>query len=129
MYKVMKKQNLYEPLYIPPTIRPNSVLLVLFNLQRIEYWDTVSKYLDNNYWITNKLAREITNVTDTIKMSRYFKEWTDKGLLQKMDSNFKGRVYYKKVGVDIPKKIGIPFARESENESNKTKLSFRNEWY
>lgn len=115
MYKVMKEQNLYEPLYIPPTLRPNSVLLVLLNLQRIEYWDTVSKYLDNNYRINNKQAREITGITDTIKMSRYFKTWTDKGLLQKIDSDFKGLVYYKKVGVDIPKKIDTAFASGVEN--------------
>ena len=115
MYKVMKEQNLYEPLFVPPTIRPNSVLLVLLNLQRIEYWDTVSKYLDNNYRINNKQARDITGITDTIKMSRYFKVWTDKGLLQKIDSGFKGLVYYKKVGVDIPKKVDTAFAGGVEN--------------
>lgn len=116
MYKVMKERNLYEPLYIPPTLRPNSVLLVLLNLQKIEYWDTVSKYLDNNYRINNKQAREITGITDTIKMSRYFKTWTEKGLLQKIDSDFKGLVYYKKVGVDIPKKIDVAFASGVEND-------------
>lgn len=115
MYVVMKERNLYEPLYIPPTIRPSSVLLMLLNLQRVKYWDTVSKYLDNNYRINNKQAREITGITDTIKMSRYFKTWTEKGLLQKIDSGFKGLVYYKKVGVDIPKKIDAVFAGGVEN--------------
>jgi hypothetical protein len=70
---------------------------------------------DNNYRITNKLARKITGIHDTIKMSRYFKTWTEKGLLQKIDSGFKGLVYYKKVGVDIPKKIDSAFAGNVEN--------------
>ena len=110
MFKVMKEKNLYEPLFFPPTIRPNSVLLVLLNLQRVEYWDTVSKYLDENYRITNKDARSITSITDTIKMSRQLKQWVAKGLLEKVDSKFKGGVYYKKVGVTIPKKLDRAFA-------------------
>lgn len=115
MFKVMKEQNLYEPLFFPPTIRPNSVLLVLLNLQKVEYWDTVSKYLDENYRITNKEARSITSITDTIKMSRQLKQWVTKDLLEKVDSKFKGGVYYKKVGVTIPKKLDRAFARGVEN--------------
>lgn len=115
MFKVMKEQNLYEPLFFPPTIRPNSVLLILLNLQKVEYWDTVSKYLDENYRIVNKEARSITNITDTIKMSRQLKQWVTKGLLEKIDSKFKGGVYYKKVGVTIPKKLDRAFARVVEN--------------
>ena len=115
MFKVMKEQNLYEPLFLPPTIRPNSVLLVLLNIQKVEYWDTVSKYLDENYRITNKEARDVTSIIDTIKMSRQLKQWVTKGLLEKIDSKFKGGVYYKKVGVTIPKKIDRAFARGVEN--------------
>jgi ATP-dependent DNA helicase RecG len=121
IYEMMKERNLYDPFYIPPAIKPNSVLLVLFNLQRIEYWDTVSKYLDNNYWINNQLARKITGVEDTLKMSRYFKEWTEKGLLQKVNSNFKGNVFYKKVGVTVPRTINTPFSRGYENGNDKAK--------
>lgn len=115
MFRVMKEQNLYEPLFYPPAIRPNTVLLILLNLQRVEYWDTVSKYLDENYRITNKEARDITSITDTIKMSRQLKQWVAKSLLEKVDSKFKGRVYYKKVGVTIPKKLGRAFAGWGEN--------------
>lgn len=115
MFKVMKEQNLYEPLFFPPTVRPNSVLLVLLNLQRVGYWDTVSKYLDENYRITNKEARNITNITDTIKMSRQLKQWVAKNLLEKVDSKFRGGVYYKKVGVTIPKQIDRAFAKGVEN--------------
>jgi ATP-dependent DNA helicase RecG len=116
MFKVMKDQNLYEPLFVPPTIRPNSVLLVLLNIQKVEYWDTVSKYLDENYRIKNEEARNITSITDTIKMSRQLKQWVAKGLLEKVDSKFRGGVYYKKVGVTIPRKIDHAFAKGVANE-------------
>ncbi len=117
MFKVMAQKNLYEPLYIPPSIRPNSVLLVLFNLHKVEYWDTVSKYLDDNFKITNKEARKITGVEDTIKMSRILKSWVNKRLLERIDTGFKGSTYYKKVGVDIPKKIDITFAKRGAYEN------------
>jgi hypothetical protein len=68
MFKVMIEQNLYEPIYFPPSFKPNSVLLILFNLQKIEYWDTVSIFLDENYRITNEKAREITGIKDTLTM-------------------------------------------------------------
>lgn len=100
MFKIMREYNLYEPLYFPPTIRPNSVLLILFNLQKVEYWDTVSKYLDEHYRITNKEARRITGVTDTLKMSRLLKSWLNKGLLEKVNKGFKGDVYYRRPGVE-----------------------------
>lgn len=115
IFKVMREQNLYDPLFFPPTLRPNSVLLILLNLQKVEYWDVVSKYLDENYKITNQEARNITNVLDTIKMSRLLKLWVTKGLLEKVDAKFKGGVYYKKIGIAIPKKIDHAFAKGGEN--------------
>jgi ATP-dependent DNA helicase RecG len=115
MFKVMTEKNLYEPLYFPPTVRPNTVLLMLLNIQKVEYWDTVSKFLDENFRITNKEARDITGISDTIKMSRLLKLWVDKGLLEKMDSKFKGGVSYKKVGVSIPRKLNHSFARGTAN--------------
>ncbi|MDO8609645.1 MAG: putative DNA binding domain-containing protein [bacterium] len=112
MFKVMAKSNLYEPLYMPTSLRPNSVLLFLFNLVKIEYWDTVSKYLDNNYKITNKNARQITGIVDAYKVSKLFKLWVNKNLLDKVESGFRGETYYKKVGVEIPKKLNKPFASD-----------------
>ncbi|MFH1048169.1 MAG: hypothetical protein V1732_00720, partial [Patescibacteria group bacterium] len=110
-------------LFSPPTLRPNSVLLTLLNLQKVEYWDMVSKYLDENYRITNQEARNITNVMDTIKMSRLLKLWVTKGLLDKVDSKFKGGVYYKKIGVAIPKKIDHALARGVENGQSNSLLT------
>ena len=43
------------------------------------------------------------------------KQWVAKGLLEKVDSKFKGGVYYKKVGITIPKKLDRAFAGGVEN--------------
>lgn len=105
MFEIMKQNNLYEPLFVPPSSRPNSVLVVLFNMQKIEYWDTVSKYLDENYRITNGDARRITGIQDSVKMSRLLKSWVIRGLLERIDKGYRGSFYYKKVGVEVPKKL------------------------
>jgi ATP-dependent DNA helicase RecG len=114
MFKVMREQNLYEPLYFPPSFKPNSVLLLLFNLQKIEYWDTVSIFLDENYRITNEKAREITGITDTLIMSRYFKTWVDQGLLEKFGKG-KRDTYYCKSGQGLPNTL---FSEGSENKND-----------
>lgn len=102
MFRAMKENNLYEPLYFPPNIRPNSVLLFLLNLQRIEYWDTVSKFLEENYRINNKEARRITGIDDTLKMSRLLKSWADKGILEKVSSKSKKTSFYIRPGQEAP---------------------------
>ncbi len=84
MFRVMKEQNLYEPLFFSPTLRPNTVLLLLLNMHKVEYWDTVSKYLDENYRIINKKAREITVVNDVLRMSRLLRSWVEIGLMDKI---------------------------------------------
>ncbi|HUT85933.1 MAG TPA: hypothetical protein VMW66_03755, partial [Elusimicrobiales bacterium] len=108
-----------EPLYIPPNINPNSVLLLLFNIQKIEYWDTVSKYLDDNYKITNSEARKITGVNDTVKMSRLLKSWVNQGLLEQEKSRFKGATSYKKVGSQPSKIFVSPLANGTANGTDK----------
>lgn len=115
MFKVMREQNLYEPLYFPPTIRPNTVLLMLLNLYKVEYWDTVSKYLDENYRITNKKAREITGLDDVLKMSRILHGWVEKDLLEKV-GKAKKDCYYRKPGQEIPKGL---FSNGVDNKSDK----------
>ncbi len=104
MFQIMKERNLYDPLYAPPSTRPNSVLVILLNLQKIEYWDNVSKYLDENYRITNKQARQITEVHDVLKMSRLLKIWVSKGLLEKIGLS-KKNAFYKKPGQDVPRNL------------------------
>jgi len=119
MFQVMKEQNLYEPLFFPPTIRPNSVLLFLLNIKRVEYWDTVGKYLDKNYRITNKEAREITGVHDVLKMSRLLHNWVEKGLLEKI-GKAKKDCHYRKPGQEIPKGL---FSKGDDNKSDKGDFS------
>jgi len=111
MFQIMKEQNLYEPLFFPPTLKPNSVLLLLFNMQKIEYWDTVSKYIDENYRIINKKAREITSITDILKMSRLLHGWVEKGLLERIGKSKKD-CYYRKPGQEVPKGL---FSKGVEN--------------
>lgn len=101
MFKVMKQRNLYEPLYQPATLFPNSVMVILFNLHKIALWDTVSNYLDKNYKITNEQARTITDITDTVKMSRLFKQWVESGLLKKAEGKSKKDMYYYKSGQEL----------------------------
>ncbi|MFH0779959.1 MAG: RNA-binding domain-containing protein [Parcubacteria group bacterium] len=115
MFKVMKDKNLYEPLYFPPTIRPNTVLLLLLNLHKIEVWDTVSKYLDENYRITNKKTREITGVNDVLKMSRLLRSWVEKGLLEKI-GKAKKDCYYRKPGQEVPRGL---FSKGGDNKVEK----------
>ena len=121
MFNVMREKNLYEPLYLPPKFHPHSVLLILFNLQQVEYWDVVNKYLEEHYRITNSVARKITGIKDTLRMSRLLKSWVDKGLLEKVGKGFKGNIYYKKVGIEIPCKLSSTFSKVIENEKKNSR--------
>lgn len=101
IFKVMSDSNLYDPRYSLVSEKPNSVLLTLYNMQKIEYWDTVSNYLDNNFTITNQETREIVGIQDTPKVSRLLKKWVDDGLLERIESGYKGDIRYKKPGIVI----------------------------
>ena len=121
MFKVMREYNLYEPLYYHPSARPNTVLLILLNLQKIEYWDTVSKYLDEHYRITNSIAREITGVRDSLKMSRLLRTWVEKGLLEKV-GKAKKNMYYRKPGQEVPRGL---LSRGGDNKSRNNEFSLK----
>lgn len=116
MFKVMKENNLYEPLYFPPSLRPNSVLLFLYNLHKMEYWDTVTKFLGEHFRITNSEARKITGIADTLKMTRLLNNWVAKGLLERVGKGYKGSMYYKWPGSEV---IGISFSNTVENGRRK----------
>lgn len=97
MFGAMNSKNLYEPFYFPASAQPNSVLLLLFNLHKVEHWDKVDKYLESNSSITNSQARIITGVKDTLKMSRLLSDWVNKRLLEKTGLSKKD-TQYKKFG-------------------------------
>lgn len=100
MYALMKEHNLYEPIFFPAKLRPNSVLLALVNMQRVDYWDTVSKYLDQHGTVTNKEIRGITGIGDTLQVSRLLNDWVGKGLLERQGGKTRG-AYYVKTGQSI----------------------------
>ncbi len=101
MFEVMKKHNLYEPIFFSPEIYPNSVFLSLPNQNKITYWDTISNFLDQNTRITNEKAREITGIADTLKMSRLLSSWVEKGLLIKNGTAKKSSSYAKPSGISV----------------------------
>jgi len=81
LYEVMRKHNLYEPIYLPKKHNPHAVEVWLFNLQKIEYRESVSGFLMSNPYITNEIARSITWISDTLEMSRLLKSWEEKWLI------------------------------------------------
>ena len=83
MFAVMLENNLYEPIYWPPSTRQNSVTVSLLNTQRIAFWDTVNQYCEKHTYITNETARKITGINDTLKMSKLLSTWVKQGLLEK----------------------------------------------
>ena len=93
MFQVMHDSNLYEPLYVPPRIKPHSVWVLLLNAQRVEFWDVVSNYLDKKGEITNVVAREITGIKDTLKMTRLLRGWLDQGLIERIGESKKNAKY------------------------------------
>lgn len=111
MFAVMKESNLYEPIYTPAATRPNSVLVILLNQQRVGAWDIVSNYLEKEYVVSNGKAREITGVADTVRMSRMLKSWVNSGLLESISNGAKKSTLYKKVGVDLPSKLSHLFSQ------------------
>ena len=114
MFQLMRALNLYEPLYLPAQLKPHSVMVVLFNLQRIEYWDTVSHYLDKHLFITNKKARAVTGINDTLKMSKLLRTWLEQGLLEKQEIGGKKGTTYNKPGA---LKLDPLFSKGLDNSS------------
>jgi hypothetical protein len=59
MFKVMEENNLYDPRYSLVNEKPHSVMVSLFNLHRIEYWDSIKNFIHENGSISNQEARNI----------------------------------------------------------------------
>lgn len=111
MFALMKEANLYDPLYLIPPFTTNSILVILFNLEKISYWDTVSSYLDQFHKITNKELRKITSINDSVKASRILKNWVKNKLLEEVKPNKKG-TFYRRPGV---KELSTLFSPPPEN--------------
>ncbi|MHB0946673.1 MAG: RNA-binding domain-containing protein [Sedimentisphaerales bacterium] len=94
MFSEMKKNNLYQPLYSPRKSTPHSVCVVLFNEEKVSYWDIVSKYVEEKNLITNREFRDISGL-ETLKASELLKKWTKQGLLEKIGDSKKKTAYGK----------------------------------
>ncbi len=82
MFGAMGRADLYPPLYFSKAqIQRDAVMVVLYNQNRPTAWEQVSRYVDKNGWIANKHVRRILRTDDTLKASKFLKEWVDKGLL------------------------------------------------
>ena len=77
----MKAQNLYPPIFWTYPNLQDSVRVILFNEKAASEWEKVEFYLQNNKYINNEKAREITGVMQLHTMSRFLKKWVDQGLL------------------------------------------------
>jgi len=96
MFKEMKKQNLYDPLYLPRKYTQHSVCVILMNEERIKYWDVANKYLSEHFQITNKEFCDLTGL-DTLKASELLKKWVKQKLLEKVGDSKKKTAYKKPV--------------------------------
>ena len=99
MFNMMKGANLYDPVYWSDDLSENAVTVILFNFERVSYWDAVSRYLDEHLRITNGEVRKITGIKDTLKASRLLKQWTKQKLLEEAQGVAKKSKYYHKPGV------------------------------
>lgn len=94
MFREMNKKNLYYPLYFPRDYTPHSVCVILFNEEKVSYWDIVEKYLTENPSISNKQFREISGL-DTLKASEFLKRWAKQQLLEKIGMSKRKMAYRK----------------------------------
>lgn len=94
MFREMQKKNLYYPLYLPRDYTPHSVCVILFNEEKVSYWDMVEKYLAENPSISNKQFCEISGL-DTLKASEFLKKWTKQQLLEKIGTSKRKMAYRK----------------------------------
>ena len=96
MFREMQKKNLYYPLYLPRDYTPHSVCVILFNEEKVSYWDMVEKYLLDNPSISNKQFCQISGL-DTLKASEFLKKWTKQQLLEKIGMSKRKTAYRKPV--------------------------------
>jgi len=84
MRQVMRGASLYPPIFYTYPYLQDAVRVILLNETAPGTWDKVSHYLNKNKYITNKEARSILNIGDTVKVSKFFNRWVKHGLLTKI---------------------------------------------
>ena len=91
----MENKNLYPPIFLTYPLYEDSVKVVLFNEEQPTEWEKVKKYLEENKYINNKIARDISGITQNYKMSRLLRKWTDQGFLTVVTSENNAPKYTK----------------------------------
>lgn len=84
MRKEMEQNNLYLPSFLTYPDLPYCVKLVLKNEKRSDKWDKIKMYFEQEDFINNAKARELTGITQTDEMSRMLAGWAAEGLLKKV---------------------------------------------
>ncbi|MCB4756519.1 MAG: putative DNA binding domain-containing protein [Elusimicrobia bacterium] len=87
MRKTMTQANLYPPLFWTYPNLQDSVRVILLNQKAPSEWEKISQFLQESKFISNKEARKILGISDTVKMSKLFKRWVKQGLLMSSTSN------------------------------------------
>jgi len=95
MRNEMDKSNLYPPIFITYPFLNDSVRVILLNELQSTEWDKIREYFENNSYINNTKAREITGVEQAHTMSRLLKKWADNGLILKIKTKNKKDTKYK----------------------------------
>jgi ATP-dependent DNA helicase RecG len=104
MREEMNSQNLYPPLFLSYPLFQDAVKVILLNEHRPSEWKKISSYLQENKFISNEKAREVTGIKQRDKMSYMLRRWVDQGLLIQLvpPSGFiKGTKYKLSVGSDM----------------------------
>ena len=85
MRQAMSQADMYPPIFLTYPHLQDAIRVVLFNEKAPTEWDKVSHYLTSNKYISNKEARSILHLSDTVKVSKLFNRWAKQGLLTKIE--------------------------------------------
>lgn len=97
MFAEMDRQKLYAPRYASREKYPHSVHLTLFNIERRTEWEAVKQLLEQQESISNRDVRAVTNL-DTLGVSELLKDWSARGLLERVPGGGKRNARYRLPG-------------------------------
>lgn len=84
MRQEMNAQNLYPPIFFTFPYLQDAIRVVLLNELRQTEWEKINTYLEKNKYITNEIARSITNIKQRDVMTKLLTKWCTQGLLKKI---------------------------------------------
>ena len=100
MRRDMADSRLYPPTYSTwPAVDEGGlkhyVKVILSNEHAPDEWSKVNEYLQQNAYINNAKAREITSTIQTSKMSAMLKKWIQQGLIERVTNGSQSRRDYR----------------------------------